>query len=130
VGLYLLWRKKLFTDRRYLTVLAWSVPLPMIAIEAGWFATEMGRQPWIVQGLLKTKDAASSVVSAAHIVTTLAIFVVIYALLFYVWFRKMRKTVIAGPREGAADAGYGAVAVAAEAGAAGEPATSTPEVTK
>jgi cytochrome d ubiquinol oxidase subunit I len=130
VGLFLLWRKKLFTDRRYLTVLAWSVPLPMIAIEAGWFATEIGRQPWIVQGLLKTKDAASSVVSAGHILTTLVIFVVIYALLFYVWFRKMRKAVIAGPRDSGPDSGYGAVAVAAEAGATGDPAVTTPEVTK
>jgi cytochrome d ubiquinol oxidase subunit I len=129
VGLYLLWRKKLFTDRRYLTVLAWSVPLPMIAIEAGWFATEMGRQPWIVQGLLKTKDAASSVVSAEHILTTLAIFVVVYALVFYVWFRKMRKAIVAGPQVAGLDSGYGTPAVA-DSGAAGEPAATTPEVTK
>ena len=59
----------------------------MIAIETGWIATEVGRQPWIVQGLLKTKDAASSVVPAGQILTTLIIFVVIYALLFCVWFR-------------------------------------------
>ena len=130
VGLYLLWRKKLFTDRRYLTVLAWSVPLPMIAIEAGWFATEMGRQPWIVQGLLKTKDAASSVVSASHILTTLAIFVVVYALVFYVWFRKMRKAIVAGPQVAGLGSGYGTPAATAESGAAGEPAATTPEVTK
>ncbi len=124
VGLFLWWCKKLFTERRYLTILAWSVPLPVLAIEAGWFATEMGRQPWIVQGLLKTKDAASSVVSASHILTTLIIFVVIYALLFYAWFRKMRQAIAAGPQVTDGE-GYGATAPAA-----GDAAVVTEEVTR
>ena len=99
VGVYLHLRKKLTTNRRYLAVLMWSSPLGLVAIELGWVATEIGRQPWIVQGLLKTKDAASSVVPAAQIATTLAIFVVIYALLFVVWLRTVRRLVKAGPAE-------------------------------
>jgi cytochrome bd ubiquinol oxidase subunit I len=99
LGTFLAWRKKLATSRRYQAALMWSAPLGMIAIELGWFATEIGRQPWIVQGELKTSDAASSVVPAAHILTTLIIFVVIYALLFGVWFRAIKKTVKAGPAE-------------------------------
>ena len=54
----------------------WSAPLPILAIELGWMAAEIGRQPWIVQGLLRTKDAASAVVPAGQILTTLLIFVV------------------------------------------------------
>jgi len=129
VGLYLLIRKKLFTDRRYLTVLIWSAPLPMIAIEFGWIATEIGRQPWIVQGLLKTKDAASSVVPAGQIVATLALFVVVYALLFVVWFRKMRKAVVTGPQE-TIETGYSdtPAAAGAVAGAAGDLAAVPEEV--
>jgi cytochrome bd ubiquinol oxidase subunit I len=128
VGLYLLIRKKLTTSRRYLRVLLWSAPLPMVAIEAGWFATEIGRQPWIVQGLLKTKDAVSTVVPAGQIVATLAIFVVIYALLFFVWFRKMRKAIVTGPVE-TIEAGYGTTpAMAAAAGAPGDLSVAPEEV--
>jgi cytochrome bd ubiquinol oxidase subunit I len=122
VGLYLHLRKKLTSNRRFLGVLMWSTFLPMLAIELGWMATEVGRQPWIVQGLLKTKDAASTVVSASHIALTLAIFVVIYALLFVVYFRSMRRTIIRGPVVAEAGTGYsvsagGAAAPAKEIGA-------------
>jgi cytochrome d ubiquinol oxidase subunit I len=130
-GLYLLVRKKLYSSRRYLTVLMWSAPLTWVAIEAGWFATEVGRQPWIVQGMLKTKDAASSVVSASHILTTMIIFVVIYALLFGVWFTKMRKAIVAGPQDGALDAGgYSAVPAAAPSGGTGDRAAKAQGVKK
>jgi cytochrome d ubiquinol oxidase subunit I len=97
VGLLLHFRKRLATSRRYLAVLMWTSPLGITAIELGWIATEVGRQPWIVQGMLKTKDAASSVVPAGQILTTLIIFVVVYALLFWVWFRTMKRTIVAGP---------------------------------
>jgi cytochrome d ubiquinol oxidase subunit I len=107
VGLYLHLRKRLTTNCRFLAVLMWSMFLPMVAIEFGWMATEIGRQPWIVQGLLKTSDAASAVVSASQIAVTLAIFVVIYALLFVVYFRSMRRTIKRGPLDTEAGAGYG-----------------------
>jgi cytochrome bd ubiquinol oxidase subunit I len=73
-------------------------------------ATEIGRQPWIVQGLLKTKDAVSVVVPAAQIALTLTIFVAIYALLFVFWFRSMRRTIMIGPVEAALTPGYAAPA--------------------
>ena len=65
-------RKKLASSRRLLAVLMWSAPLPILAIELGWMAAEIGRQPWIVQGLLRTKDAASVVVPAGQMAFTLA----------------------------------------------------------
>lgn len=58
VGVYGMWRERLwFTSRRFLRVLILSIPLGFVAIEAGWIVTEVGRQPWIIYGYLKTADA-------------------------------------------------------------------------
>ena len=100
----------------------WSAPLGMLAIEIGWIAAEVGRQPWIVQGELKTSDAASSVVPAGQILATLIIFVVIYAFLYAVWFRAMRKIIRNGP------AGVATTSEAADAPAALMPAVDSQEV--
>ncbi len=122
-------RKRLADSRRLLAVLTWSAPLPIIAIELGWMAAEIGRQPWIVQGLLKTKEAASVVVPAGQIAFTLAVFVIIYALLFVAWFRAMRRTIMVGPVEGAFAGGYAAPAVAPAPSAALDPIAPASEVT-
>jgi cytochrome d ubiquinol oxidase subunit I len=55
------WRRReaLYTDRRLLAALAIAAPMGFIAIEAGWTVTEVGRQPWIVQGVLRTADAVT-----------------------------------------------------------------------
>jgi cytochrome d ubiquinol oxidase subunit I len=127
VGAVLHWRKRLTTNRRYQAVLMWSAPFAMLAMELGWIATEIGRQPWIVQGLLKTKDAASSVVPAAHVLTTLIIFVAIYALLYVVWFRNVRRTVKAGPLEVALP--QASVVTGGEVAASPIPALNAEEVT-
>ncbi len=97
VGVYLLWRKKLEQSRRYLWWLMLSVPAPILAIQLGWAATEVGRQPWIVQGLLRTSDAVSAVVPASQVAFTLAIFALIYALLFVAWAGALRRIIADGP---------------------------------
>ena len=69
--LYASWqwkRGKLFDKRWLMVVFAWAVFLPQIANQAGWFTAEMGRQPWVVYGLLKTSDALSRTVSANQII--------------------------------------------------------------
>jgi cytochrome bd ubiquinol oxidase subunit I len=60
-GLFLWWRRRQGMDetRWYLRALVWLLPLPWLANFFGWITTEMGRQPWIVQGLLKVEDAVS-----------------------------------------------------------------------
>jgi cytochrome d ubiquinol oxidase subunit I len=68
-----------------------TIPLPYVAALAGWVLSEVGRQPWIVQGLLKTADANSPSVSTATIVTSLGTFVVLYAALLVVDFVLMRR---------------------------------------
>ncbi len=105
VALWGLWRRKrLETSPWFLRVAIWSLPLPFIVNTSGWILTENGRQPWIVQGLQKTQDAASPTVGSATIVTSLAIFVVLYAVLGVVdWLlmaRYARKELAPEPAEG------------------------------
>ncbi|HUY49724.1 MAG TPA: cytochrome ubiquinol oxidase subunit I [Streptosporangiaceae bacterium] len=80
-GLWLTWRKKLAAARWFLPVAVWAVILPFVMNTAGWLLTESGRQPWIVQGLMLTKNAASPSVGLASIVISLVIFVVLYVAL-------------------------------------------------
>jgi cytochrome d ubiquinol oxidase subunit I len=84
-------RGKLWHDRRLLKALMYSIPLPVIACELGWVAAEVGRQPWIVYGLLRTSDAHSTSVTAPEIAFSLALFGVVYAALFALWLFLMFK---------------------------------------
>jgi cytochrome d ubiquinol oxidase subunit I len=78
-------------------VLAVAFPLPFIAISLGWVAAEVGRQPWIVQGLMRTRDAVSPAVSVRDIGFSLAIFAAIYLLLFVTWVRVVAGVIRKGP---------------------------------
>ena len=80
-GLWLLRRGKLATSRRFLWVAIWATLLPFLMNTAGWLLTESGRQPWIVQGIMLTKNGISSSVSATSIWISLVIFVLLYATL-------------------------------------------------
>lgn len=82
-ALLLLWRRKLFETRwRWmLWVLFLAMPFPFIANTAGWFTTELGRQPWIVYGLLRTVQGNSPNVSAGNVLFTLLGFAGVYLLL-------------------------------------------------
>jgi cytochrome bd-type quinol oxidase subunit 1 len=73
-GLWLAARRKLPTSRVFLVLATWVVPLPLIMNTAGWFLTESGRQPWIVQGLMKTVDGVSATVAATEIILSLIAF--------------------------------------------------------
>ncbi len=81
VGVWLSARGKLLQSRRFLRIAPWAIALPLIANTAGWLFTEMGRQPWVVQGLLLTRNAVSPSVSAWEVATTLIGFTLIYAVL-------------------------------------------------
>jgi cytochrome d ubiquinol oxidase subunit I len=90
-GLWLLRRGKLATSRRFLWVAIWAAVLPFGMNTAGWLLTESGRQPWIVQGIMLTKNGISSSVSATSIVISLVIFVLLYGILATVDFMLMLK---------------------------------------
>ncbi len=81
LGLYLLWRGKLERSPRYLRLAAYGIALPILANIAGWMFTELGRQPWVVQGLLLTSNAVSPTVSAWEVGVTLAGFTLLYGVL-------------------------------------------------
>ena len=101
LGLFLLWRKKLFSDnllgRLFLKAALLSIPLPIIANELGWIAAEVGRQPWVVYHLMKTRDAFSTTVPAGQILATIIGFSAVYLLLFFVWIYLLRRQVSRGP---------------------------------
>ncbi len=94
---FLWWRGKLFDKKWLLQIFAFSVLLPQIANQVGWFAAEMGRQPWVVYGHLKTSDAFSQEVSSNQIVFSLVLFLVIYTLLFLLFLYSMNKKIKHGP---------------------------------
>jgi cytochrome d ubiquinol oxidase subunit I len=90
-GLWLLRRQKLGTSRRFLWVAIWAAVLPFLMNTAGWLLTESGRQPWIVQGIMLTKNGISSSVSSTSIVISLVVFVLLYGVLATVDFMLMLK---------------------------------------
>jgi cytochrome d ubiquinol oxidase subunit I len=96
-GCWLWWRKKLFDHRWLLRIFAWSVVLPQVANQAGWFTAEMGRQPWVVYGMLRTSDALSKVVTANQILFSLILFTIVYIVLFALFLFLLNRKIQHGP---------------------------------
>lgn len=96
VGAFLWWRGVLYTARWYLKILQWSWPLGFIAILAGWYVTETGRQPWVATGIIRTADAVSPV-SAGAVLFSLALFVVVYFVVFSMGIYYINRLVTRGP---------------------------------
>jgi cytochrome bd ubiquinol oxidase subunit I len=98
-GVFLLWRRKLFSSRWFLWVLMLSIPFPYIANEAGWVVAEVGRQPWLVYGLMKTADGTSTNVAAGETIFTMLGFAGIYACLGILFLLLAGRVILAGPRK-------------------------------
>lgn len=94
---YLLKKKKLFENKKLLKVLMWSTPLPLIASQLGWITAEVGRQPWIVYKLMKTRDAVSITVGAGELLFSIIMFVLIYILLLSIFLSLLFRWVKKGP---------------------------------
>lgn len=75
------------------------IPLALLASNMGWMAAEVGRQPWVVQGLMRTTDAVSPLVSSSQIWTTLGLFGAIYLVLFLAWLRIFTGIIKKGPED-------------------------------
>ncbi len=80
-GAFLWWRGTLFTTRWYLWIVSQCWWVGFIAVISGWITTEVGRQPWIVEGVLRTSDAASPV-PGSSVLATLILFVLAYGVVF------------------------------------------------
>ena len=104
VGAFLYRRRKLETAGWFLRIATWTIAVPFIAALFGWMLTETGRQPWIVQGLLKTSDAVSPSVSTPMLWLSLLVFVGLYVILGLIDFILMRRYARLDPPEAAGPA--------------------------
>jgi cytochrome d ubiquinol oxidase subunit I len=98
-SLFLWWKRKLFSYKWLMLVFSVSVILPQFANQLGWFSAEVGRQPWVVYGLLRTSDAFSKSVKAEQILFSLVLFSLVYALLFTLFIYLLNKKIQHGPSE-------------------------------
>lgn len=97
-GLYLRRGGALYRYRAFLVLVQCMGPAGLVALLAGWVTTEMGRQPWVVYGLLRTSEATSPLNSAAQVGTSLILFVVVYFALFGTGISFMLRLVRKGPQ--------------------------------
>jgi cytochrome d ubiquinol oxidase subunit I len=92
------WRTgALWVSRKFLLLLICSIPLPLAAIQLGWIAAEVGRQPWIVYHQMRTADAFSPTVSAPEVLFSVILFSLIYLLLGSLYIFLLTKKVKHGP---------------------------------
>lgn len=97
LGVLYLWRGRLFTTRWLLWLFVFSVLGPQLANQLGWFAAEVGRQPWIVQDLLRTSEGLSKSVTANMILASMIMFTLIYTLLFALFIFLLDQKIRRGP---------------------------------
>jgi cytochrome d ubiquinol oxidase subunit I len=97
LGVLFWWWGTLFQRRWLLWVFVFAVLGPVLANELGWFSAELGRQPWAVQGLLRTADAGSPSVPAGSVIISLVGFAVIYALLLALFIYLLNEKIRHGP---------------------------------
>jgi cytochrome d ubiquinol oxidase subunit I len=103
VAAFLLWRGKLYTARWILWPILLSFPLPYIANTAGWMTAEIGRQPWLVYGLIRTSQGYSTHVGAGSSLFTLLGFLGMYAVLSILWIVLVYNFIQDGPQAVAQD---------------------------
>jgi cytochrome d ubiquinol oxidase subunit I len=97
VAAFLLWRRKLFEARWMLWILMLATPFPFIANTAGWLTAELGRQPWLAYGLLRTSEGVSPLVSSGNVLFTLIGFAGMYLVMGLLYFVLMVREVAHGP---------------------------------
>ena len=97
IGLVLWWRGRLFEARWFLRPLSYCWPLGFIALLAGWMVTEIGRQPWVAYGILRTADAISPV-AASTVAVSLAMFLLVYVVVFSIGVLYIYRMLTKGPK--------------------------------
>ena len=97
LGIFLWRRKKLFSYKWVLWIFVFSVLGPQLANQLGWITAEVGRQPWIVYGLLRTSEAISKAVNSDQILFSIIMFAFIYTLLFFLFIFLLNEKIKHGP---------------------------------
>ncbi|WP_104380957.1 cytochrome ubiquinol oxidase subunit I [Sphingobacterium sp. HMA12] len=97
LGSFLLWRNKLYQTKWLLWIIMFMIPFPYIANTAGWYTSELGRQPWLVYNLMRMVDGVSPTVSSGNTLFTLLGFVGLYILLGLLFLMLVLKIIRKGP---------------------------------
>ncbi|RFF27766.1 MULTISPECIES: cytochrome ubiquinol oxidase subunit I [unclassified Wenzhouxiangella] len=90
-------RGRLEHSPRLLRVINWMIPLPFVAVLAGWFVTEVGRQPWIIYGLMRASEAVTPSLSGGMVLATLIGYIAVYATVFTAGITYLRRVILTGP---------------------------------
>jgi len=98
-GLWLRWRDRLFTTRAYHNACLAMLPAGFVAVIAGWTVTEVGRQPWVVYGLMRTRDAVSPSLTGSDVLISIALYILVYLVVFGAGIFYMVRLARAGPPE-------------------------------
>ena len=101
IAVWALWRGRLYASRPLLWALLLAMPFPYIATTAGWMTAELGRQPWLIYGLMRTSDGFSPRVSAANGTFTLIGFMGLYLVLGILFLFLIHREIQQGPASGA-----------------------------
>lgn len=94
---YLLWRGRLYDSPKVLRALTWMIPMPFVAVLAGWFVTEIGRQPWIIHGLLRASEGVTPSLTGGMALSTLIGYMGVYAVVFAAGLHYLRIVIGKGP---------------------------------
>jgi cytochrome bd ubiquinol oxidase subunit I len=99
IGMWLRWRGRLETQRWFLWAALCSFPSGFVAVISGWITAEVGRQPWVVYGLLRTSDAVTPSLSGATVLFSLVAYIVVYAVIYAFGFYYIYRILREGPAE-------------------------------
>ena len=106
-SLWLRWRGQLYDHRYFHRTLVWMIPLPFVAVLAGWFVTEVGRAPWLVQGIMTHADGVTPSLTGGMALFTLVGFILVYAVVFSAGVYYLRQLVFAGLERNQPDPSHG-----------------------
>ncbi len=93
LGAWHVWRGTLKSSPRFLRVLTWMIPAPFIAVLAGWFVTEIGRQPYLIYGVMTAAEAVTPSLKGWMVLVTIAGYVAVYAVVFTAGLHYLRKVI-------------------------------------
>ena len=99
IAFYLSWKARLETNPLFLRIMLYTIPLPYLAAQLGWIVAEVGRQPWIVYGVLRTSEAVSRQIEPVQVLTSLIGFGLFYSFLGILDFYLLAKYARKGPEE-------------------------------
>ena len=105
-GWWQLKRGRLLTSPGFLRAAQYAMPIGFVAVLAGWTVTEVGRQPWVVYGLMRTRDAVSPSLTTGDVALSLAAYVLAYIVIFGGGFVLLRRMVRRGPAAAQAAEGH------------------------